>query len=136
MFITRLLLKDRSWFLLLSLILVVLLSSSVKWILDHPCAVSWDEASYFNTVLADQAALRVSGLRGLRTQILYDDRGRPPAFRLIAIPFHVVFGFSPVKMRLVSLGFHCELGSPLLDHSQDCQPQMRSTLGSRVLLVA
>ncbi len=107
MFITRLLLKDRSWFLLLSLILVVLLSSSVKWILDHPCAVSWDEASYFNTVLADQAALRVSGLRGLRTQILYDDRGRPPAFRLIAIPFHVVFGFSPVKMRLVSLGFHC-----------------------------
>ncbi len=106
MLITRLLLKDRSWFLLLGLILVVLVISAVKWMVDHPCAVSWDEASYFNTVLADQSALRDSGLRGLRLQILYSDRGRPPAFRLLAIPFYVVLGFSPVTLRLVSLGFH------------------------------
>lgn len=66
MLITRLLLKDRAWLLFLGLILVVLLTSSIKWIFDHPYAVSWDEASYFNTVLADQHALRSAGLQGLR----------------------------------------------------------------------
>jgi len=106
MFISRLLLKDRSGFLFLGLILIVLLTSAVKWMLDHPYAISWDEADYFNTVLADQSALRDSGLRGLRLEFLYSERGRPPAYRLLAIPFYVVFAFSPVTLRLVSLGFH------------------------------
>ena len=106
MLISRLLLKDRSWFVLLALTLIVLLTSAVRWMLDHPYAFSWDEADYFNDVLADQSALRDSGLRGLRPEILYTDRGRPPAFRLLAIPFYLVLGFSPLKLRLVSLGFH------------------------------
>ena len=73
---------------------------------DHPTAISWDEAEYFNTVLADQGVLRDSGLRGLRLAILYNDRIRPPAFRILAAPFYYVLGFSPFTLRLVSLGFH------------------------------
>jgi 4-amino-4-deoxy-L-arabinose transferase-like glycosyltransferase len=106
MLVSKLLMKDRSWYLLLALILIVLLTSAVKWMLDHPYAVSWDEALYFNTVLADQSALRDSGLNGLRLEILYSDRVHPPAFRLLAVPFYVTLGFSPLKLRLVSLGFH------------------------------
>ena len=64
-----------------------------------------------------------AGLQGLRSQILYDDRGRPPAFRLFAIPFYLILGFSPYALRLASLGFHlaalsllylttCKLASP------------------------
>jgi 4-amino-4-deoxy-L-arabinose transferase-like glycosyltransferase len=113
MIISRLLLKDHAWFLFLGLVLIVLLTSAVKWMLDHPYAISWDEALYFNTVLDDQIAIRESGLRGLRSQIQYADRGRPPAYRVLAIPFYFAFGFSPVTVRLVSLGF-LSLGLVLL----------------------
>ena len=74
MLIRRLLLKDRSWFLLLALTLIVLLTSAVRWMLDHPYAISWDEAEYFNVVLSDESTFRDSGLRALRSQILYTDR--------------------------------------------------------------
>lgn len=106
MSLRELLQKDRTWFLLLALTLCALLASAVQWMHEHPCAISWDEAVYFNSVLADQRAIRDSGLRGLRLKILYGDKGRPPAYRILAIPFYVVFGFSPFTLRLVSLAFH------------------------------
>ncbi len=106
MLISRLLLKDRSWFLLLGLILVVLLTSAVRWMLDYPNPNNWDEAQYLNDVLEDQSTLRHSGWRGLHPVILYSDRERPPAYRVLAIPFYLLLGFSPVMLRLVSLGFH------------------------------
>ena len=105
MLISRLLLKDRSWLLLLAVALVALLTSTVQWMQDHPNAICWDEAEYFNAVLSDQGAVRDYGLRGLYRQIRYDDRGRPPAYRILAIPFYSIFGFRPTVLRLASMGF-------------------------------
>jgi len=105
MLISRLLLKDRSWLLLLAVALVALLTSTVQWMQDHPNAICWDEAEYFNAVLSDQGAVRDYGLRGLYRQIRYDDRGRPPGYRILAIPFYSIFGFRPTVLRLASMGF-------------------------------
>ena len=98
--------EDRSWFILLAVTLLLLFITAAKWMCDHPYAISWDEAEYFNVVLADQSILRDSGLRALRTHILYSDRIRPPAYRLLIIPFYSIAGFSPFIGRMVSFGFH------------------------------
>ena len=106
MLIIRFLLKDRTWLLLLAVTLLILLCAATRWMIDHPYAISSDEALYFNDVLGDQEAIRHSGLWGLCSQIHWADAGRPPAFRLLALPFYLVLGFSPLKLRLVSLAFH------------------------------
>ena len=111
MLISRLLLKDRCWFMLLAVTLFALLAAEIQWMLDHPSVVCWDEAHYFNTALSDQSALRNSGLRGLGLNILYSagddlsDRCRPPAYRVLAVPFYYFLGFRPTVLRLVSVGF-------------------------------
>ena len=75
--------------------------------LDHPYAISWDEADvlqYRPGRPERRSAIRVCEDFAGKSSIM--DRGRPPAYRLLAIPFYVVLGFSPLTLRLVSLGFH------------------------------
>ena len=55
MLISRLLLKDRCWFLLLAVTLFALLAAEIQWMLDHPYAVCADDAHYFNVALSDQS---------------------------------------------------------------------------------
>ena len=105
MLVSRVLVKDRCWFLLLAVPLVALLAAEIQWVVDHPYAVCWDEADYFNVVLRDQSAVSNSGLRGVRTQIIWGDRARPPAYRILAFPFYYMFGCRPTVLRLVSMGF-------------------------------
>jgi 4-amino-4-deoxy-L-arabinose transferase-like glycosyltransferase len=99
------LLKGRLWFLLLGVTLATILASSIYWMVDHPYAIHWDEADYFNHVLRDQSCLNDRGLRALRFDMLYRDRSRPPAYRVLSFPFFCLFGFSSLTARLVSLGF-------------------------------
>jgi len=118
------LVKGGFWSLFLAITLATLLTAGVKWMFDHPYAVHWDEAEYFNTGPADLRCLQEGGLRALRGEILYHDRIRPPAYRLLSLPFFCVTGFSPLTARLVSLGFHVlALGFVYLTMRKVASPQ-------------
>src|SRR5436190_20174675 len=74
------------------------------WIADHPIGTNWDESMYFNQIVSDTA--RIKSARGLAPKSwalaavsLGHDRVRPPAFRLLALPFTYAFGFSPTMVR-------------------------------------
>jgi hypothetical protein len=91
------------WFALLTVSLVVI--ASIFWMQDHSFGVNWDEAEYFDRLLADLQRIRDGGILLLAKSLLTEDRIRPPAYRLLTLPFVVLFGFSPFKTRLVSIGF-------------------------------
>lgn len=95
----------KPWLLLAVLSVVMVTIASISWMKDDPQAISWDEASYFNHVIQDLSAFKSSGLHGIAWNLLREDDDRPPAYRLLSIPFVIVFGFSPTVVRLVSTGF-------------------------------
>ena len=69
MLLIKLLLKDRTWFALLALTLIALFMSAMKWMLDHPYAISWDEAEYLTLswLTRTRCEIRVCGLFGGRS---------------------------------------------------------------------
>ncbi len=100
--------STRRFWLLFAILSVVLVSiASISWTNNHPQATSWDEASYFNLVVQDVNSFKSHGLHGLAWTllILNPDSSRPPAYRLLSVPFALVFGFSPNVVRIVSTGF-------------------------------
>jgi 4-amino-4-deoxy-L-arabinose transferase-like glycosyltransferase len=83
--------------------LLVILLAAVRWSLDHPYGIHWDESLYFNDAHIDVLRLHNGMLRGLARRLLLDSTGRPPAYRLIALPVLSLFGFHTALARLVSL---------------------------------
>jgi 4-amino-4-deoxy-L-arabinose transferase-like glycosyltransferase len=88
----------------------LLFVAAIIWIPDHPFGTSWDESLYFNQVMSDAARVKtansgVGKLKALAWAFLMDDAGRPPAFRVLALPVTYAFGFSPTTVRLVSILF-------------------------------
>ncbi len=83
--------------------LLVILLAAVRWSLDHPYGIHWDESLYLNEAHIDVHRLYDGRLRGLARRLLFDSTGRPPAYRLIALPFLGMFGFHTAVARLVSL---------------------------------
>jgi hypothetical protein len=94
----------RVWTLFAGAALAVLVMASVAWSHAHPYGISWDESEYFNLAAGDTSALHAQGLGGWREQILYADGGRPPAYRILAMPVFFLFGFSVRAGRLVAIG--------------------------------
>lgn len=80
-----------------------ILVAAVRWILDHPYGTHWDEALYFNEALADLHKLHSGSLRQLGSIVIGGDTWRPPAYRLLALPFLALFGFHTALARLVTL---------------------------------
>jgi hypothetical protein len=84
-----------------------LLVASVRWILDHPYGVHADEIYYLNQVLADIRGLHDIFQNGIRHTVasifLHADPAKPPAYRLIALPVLVSFGYHTATARFVSL---------------------------------
>ena len=97
--------EGRFWTSFAILTSIVLLIATTRWMFDHPYGISWDEAGYFNTVLIDIKSLHDGGLHSLGRSLLHEDTVRPPAYRVLAIPFLVLFGFRTVTARLISLAF-------------------------------
>ena len=93
------------WLLLASVSIVLVTIASISWMKADPVAISWDEAVYFNQVIQDVNHFNASGLHGLASALLHEDSIRQPAYRMLSIPFVLVFGFTPTLVRLVNLGF-------------------------------
>lgn len=90
------------WFTAVSLLLIVM--AAARWIFDHPYAVQADEAAYINQVQLDVQRLVSGKVVRLAGRIILGDRGRPPAYRVLALPVLAVTGFHTSTARFVSLG--------------------------------
>jgi len=98
------------WLSFAAVSVLVILGAAIRWSLAHPYGIHWDESLYFNEAHIDVLRLHDGMLRGLARRLLFDSTGRPPAYRLIALPFLGLFGFHTAVARLVSLacfGWSC-----------------------------
>lgn len=90
-------------FAALSVGLIVI--AGTAWAADHPDGTSWDESGYFSQALVDLEHMSDGGPTAVARGFLKDDATRPPMYRVLALPASVVFGFSPLTLRLVSITF-------------------------------
>jgi 4-amino-4-deoxy-L-arabinose transferase-like glycosyltransferase len=81
----------------------VIIVAAIRWSLAHPYGVHWDEAEYLNWVAVDLQRLYSGMLIRLGGRILIGSQGMPPAYRVLALPFLVPFGFHTTAARLASL---------------------------------
>jgi 4-amino-4-deoxy-L-arabinose transferase-like glycosyltransferase len=94
---------ERTGLLFTGFLLLAILIAAIRWIVDHPYAIHWDEALYFDGVLRDIHNLHSGSLRQLGSILIGGDVRRPPANLLLALPFLAVFGFHTAIARLVTL---------------------------------
>ena len=94
---------ERYSFVFACLVVLAIAIAAVRWILDHPYGIHWDEALYFNNALRDIHNLYSGGLRPLASILIGGDIRRPPANLLVALPFLVAFGFHTAVARFVTL---------------------------------
>ena len=83
--------------------LVAIVTAAIFWSLAHPYGIHWDEAEYLNEVQMDAQRIRTGHIVNLGGRMLIKNL-RPPAYRLLALPFISVFGFNTTEARVVSLG--------------------------------
>lgn len=93
----------RFWLLLAFGTVAVLVLASIEWSLYHPYGVHWDEAQYLNDVATDVQRLLSGNVLKLGGRILIKSYGKPPLYRILALPFLAMFGFHVTLARMVSL---------------------------------
>jgi Dolichyl-phosphate-mannose-protein mannosyltransferase len=95
--------SDRSYWPACAIGTVLLISAAaIWWSLAHPFGIHWDEAAYINQIQIDTHCLLQGMLYKLGGRLL-KSWGRPPAYRLLALPFLALFGFHTALARLVTL---------------------------------
>jgi hypothetical protein len=63
--------KASSWPLIAAgVVVIVIILAAIRWSLDHPYAIHWDEAQHFNNVLGDVQRLQSGMLLKLAGRIL------------------------------------------------------------------
>jgi 4-amino-4-deoxy-L-arabinose transferase-like glycosyltransferase len=114
----------RFWPYIAACAVLLIVIAAVRWSLDHPFGIHWDESHYLNQAHLDVYRLRHGMFHKLAERLLRDGAGRPPAYRLLALPLLALFGFHVEAARLVSLacyGMSCwflyravrRIGSPV-----------------------
>ncbi len=73
------------------------------WSFHHPFPVHWDEALDVNDAQIDTQRLQHGMLAKLGGRLLIKSWGKPPAYRLVALPLLGVVGFHIYAARFVSL---------------------------------
>jgi hypothetical protein len=100
--------EQRFWLVFVGFAALVLLAASTSWILAHPYAVQWDEASYFNQALTSIWRVHTGTLRQIVGVLLGSgDSTRPPAYRVLVLPFLWLFGLHIAAARFSSLALSC-----------------------------
>jgi len=94
---------QKLWVGLAIVVAAVIAIAALFWIADHPFGTNWDEGRYINRAYRDVFFFRKQGLGGLLSVLVGEDRSRPPAYRLLALPFILPFGASSFLVRVVSL---------------------------------
>lgn len=95
--------SERFWLGFTCLLLLLVVIAAIRWILDHPYGIHWDEAMYLNEALRDIHKLHSGSLRQWGSILIGGDTWRPPAFRLLALPFLALFGYHTALARFSTL---------------------------------
>jgi len=96
--------SKRSWWVLFAVAVVItIVVAAVVWSRAHPFGIHWDEAEYLDQAGIDVQRLWAGKVLTLGGRILIKSWGKPPAYRLLALPVVAVFGFHATTARLVSL---------------------------------
>ncbi|WP_158750243.1 glycosyltransferase family 39 protein [Acidobacterium sp. S8] len=97
-------LQDASfWALFAAGIVTSVVVAAITWSLHHPYGTHWDEAEYLSYSGVDVQRLWAGKILTVGGRILIKTFGRPPAYRILALPFLAVVGFHTTTARLVSL---------------------------------
>ena len=96
-------LEKSLWPFFAAFTVAVIMVAAVRWSFAHPYGIHWDEAEYLNWVAVDLQRLYSGMLLRLGGRILIGSQGMPPAYRVLALPFLVPFGFHTTAARLASL---------------------------------
>ncbi len=91
------------WVLFAAVTVVAIVAAAISWSLAHPYGTYWDEAQYLNEVSTDILRLRSGELFRLGGRLFFADTSRPPAYRILALPFLALTGFHTTVARLSSL---------------------------------
>jgi hypothetical protein len=91
------------WCSLAVVALGVIILAAIRWSLDHPFGIHWDEAAYFDDVGIDVQRARGMMLLKVVGRILIRSKEHPPAYRILALPFLTLFGFHTTLARSVSM---------------------------------
>lgn len=94
--------ENRFWTFFVGSVILVIMVAAILWSKAHPYGLYWDEANYLNEVAIDLQRLQAGKLLTLGRGFLIN-QSRPPAYRLLALPFLAVFGFHVLIARLVSV---------------------------------
>lgn len=97
--------EDRWWLLLAAISVIAILAAASRWILYHHYGINWDEAEYLNQALLNLRILHSGNLHHIGGMILIGDPFRPPAYRLLVLPFLALFGHSIAVARFMTLAF-------------------------------
>jgi hypothetical protein len=95
--------ESNFWPLAAAAVAIVIILAAIHWSLGHPYGVHWDEGEYINDVRIDLQRLQTFRVITLGRRILVDSYDRPPAYRLLAFPFLLPFGYHATLARLSSL---------------------------------
>ena len=91
------------WLLFATLSMTIIALAAIVWSLGHPYGTSWDEAEYLNQVQIDVQRLHSWHLLTVGGRIILKSWGRPPAYRILALPVLGLFGFHTAVARLLTL---------------------------------
>jgi len=95
--------KRRFWTGFAAFAFTAIAAAAIWWSLQHPFGTSWDESQYLNEAQIDAQRLQHGMLLRLGGRILIMSVGRPPAYRILALPVLGLTGFHTAIVRLVTL---------------------------------
>jgi 4-amino-4-deoxy-L-arabinose transferase-like glycosyltransferase len=90
------------WRVVMFFSVVCVFFAGLYWIAAHPYSDSWDEAYYVNQACRDYQALKSMDLRLFANTLIFGNRDRPFAYRLIALPFSIAGGPGVISLRVSS----------------------------------
>ena len=91
-----------------AVVLIATLAAGARWSLDQPLPTMADEAHYLKFLCHDRDRWAHGGVRAVAEGIVYDDRTRPPAYRLGVAPWVALAGrrgTDLADLRLASIGW-------------------------------
>lgn len=95
--------RTHFWTIFAAITFAAIAGATIWWSLQHPYGTSWDESQYLNEAQIDAQRLQHGMLLRLGGRILIMSLGRPPAYRIFALPIMGLIGFHTAAVRLVSL---------------------------------
>ncbi len=95
------------WPVFAVVVAAIVFFSMLFFVLDSPLPNSWDEGLYFNRAHYDRQVFEEHGFSGLVSALRWEDPHQPPAYRILALPYNLIFGVHPVALKMHGLVFWC-----------------------------